>query len=188
MTRTLIKLYALSGGVLLSTMLSCSRNEPIREVDPKENTTPSKPNTEPISKPSTPSTSSTDNSSENTTIPTQVEIYKQIRAAADLVATRKSYIMSPNTRDNIIFNFDEKAITYDKTKEIATVDLSVSWEARKYLLDWNTYKASITGKLYVTFSLRPNTYTFTFIPATCNDFASWLGKDKALAKLSGTIN
>ena len=188
MTRTLVKLYALSGGVLLSTMLSCSRNEPIREVDPKERTEQSKPNTEPINKPSTPSTSSTDNSSENTTIPTQVEIYKQIRAAADLVATRKSYIMSPNTRDNITFNFDEKAITYDKTKEIATVDLSVGWEARKYLLDWNTYKASITGKLYVTFSLRPNTYTFTFIPATCNDFASWLGKDKALAKLSGTIN
>ena len=188
MTRTLVKLYALSGGVLLSTMLSCSRNEPIREVDPKERTEQSKPNTEPINKPSTPSTSSTDNSSENTTIPTQVEIYKQIRAAADLVATRKSYIMSPNTRDNITFNFDEKAITYDKTKEIATVDLSVSWESRKYLLDWNTYKASITGKLYVTFSLRPNTYTFTFIPATCNDFASWLGKDKALAKLSGTIN
>ena len=168
MTRTLVKLYALSGGVLLSTMLSCSRNEPIREVDPKERTEQSKPNTEPINKPSTPSTSSTD----NTTIPTQVEIYKQIRAAADLVATRKSYIMSPNTRDNITFNFDEKAITYDKTKEIATVDLSVSWEARKYLLDWNTYKASITGKLYVTFSLRPNTYTFTFSPATCNDFAS----------------
>lgn len=188
MTRTLVKLYALSGGVLLSTMLSCSRNEPIREVDPKERTEQSKPNTEPINKPSTPSTSSTDNSSENTTIPTQVEIYKQIRAAADLVATRKSYIMSPNTRDNITFNFDEKAITYDKTKEIAAVDLSVSWEARKYLLDWNTYKASITGKLYVTFSLRPNTYTFTFIPTTCNDFASWLGKDKALAKLSGTIN
>ncbi len=188
MTRTLVKLYAFSGGVLLSTLLSCSRNEPIREADPKERTEQSKPNTEPINKPSTPSTSSTDNSSENTTIPTQVEIYKQIRAAADLVATRKSYIMSPNTRDNITFNFDEKAITYDKTKEIAAVDLSVSWEARKYLLDWNTYKASITGKLYVTFSLRPNTYTFTFIPATCNDFASWLGKDKALAKLSGTIN
>lgn len=188
MTRTLVKLYAFTGGVLLSTLLSCSRNEPIREADPKERTEQSKPNTEPINKPSTPSTSSTDNSSENTTIPTQVEIYKQIRAAADLVATRKSYIMSPNTRDNITFNFDEKAITYDKTKEIAAVDLSVSWEARKYLLDWNTYKASITGKLYVTFSLRPNTYTFTFIPATCNDFASWLGKDKALAKLSGTIN
>ena len=187
MTRTLVKLYALSGGVLLSTMLSCSRNEPIREVDPKERTELSKPNTEPINKPSTPSTPSSDNS-ENTTIPTQVEIYKQVRAAADWVATRKSHIMSPNTRNNITFLFDEKAITYDKTKEIATVDLSVSWEARKYLLDWNTYKASITGKLYVTFSLRPNTYTFTFIPATCNDFASWLGKDKALAKLSGTIN
>lgn len=187
MTRTLVKLYALSGGVLLSTLLSCTRNEPIREVDPKENTTPSKPNTEPISKPSTPSTPSSDNS-ENTTIPTQVEIYKQVRAAADWVATRKSHIMSPNTRNNITFLFDEKAITYDKTKEIATVDLSVSWEARKYYLDWNTYKASITGKLYVTFSLRPNTYSFTFIPTTYNDFASWLGKDKALAKLSGTIN
>lgn len=187
MTRTLVKLYALSGGVLLSTLLSCTRNEPIREVDPKENTTPSKPNTEAISKPSTPSTPSSDNS-ENTTIPTQVEIYKQVRAAADWVATRKSNIMSPNTRNNITFLFDEKAITYDKTKEIATVDISVSWEARKYYLDWNIYKASITGKLYVTFSLRPNTYSFTFIPASCNDFASWLGKDKALAKLSGTIN
>ena len=187
MTRTLVKLYAFSGGVLLSTLLSCSRNEPIREADPKERTEQSKPNTEPINKPSTPSTPSSDNS-ENTTIPTQVEIYKQVRAAADWVATRKSHIMSPNTRNNITFLFDEKAITYDKTKEIATVALSVSWEARKYYLDWNTYKASITGKLYVTFSLRPNTYSFTFIPATCNDFASWLGKDKALAKLSGTIN
>lgn len=95
MTRTLVKLYALSGGVLLSTLLSCTRNEPIREVDPKENTTPSKPNTEPISKPSTPSTPSSDNS-ENTTIPTQVEIYKQVRAAADWVATRKSHYRGGN--------------------------------------------------------------------------------------------
>lgn len=158
-----------------------------RSRHPKEKTTPSKPNTDPLSKPSTPSTPSSDNS-ENTTIPTQVEIYKQVRAAADWVATRKSHIMSPNTRNNITFLFDEKAITYDKTKEIATVDISVSWEARKYYLDWNTYKASITGKLYVTFSLRPNTYSFTFIPASCNEFASWLGKDKALAKLSGTIS
>lgn len=111
--------------------------------------------------------------------PTEVQLRDLVGIAAKQVADKKSYAISPNTRHNVTFNYDEKAIHYDEAKDKVTVSLTIRWKARKAIVSDTKYDFEMRGELIIDLSYRPDSYPTVFMPNYANDVVKEVAKDAA---------
>ena len=84
---------------------------------------------------------------------------KQLR---DLVA------ISPNTRHDVTYNYDEKLIRYDEAKDKAYVSVTIRWKARKALIAESKHDFEMRGELIIDLGFRPSSYPVVFMPSYAN--------------------
>ena len=90
---------------------------------------------------------------------------KQLR---DLVEDLKSRAISPNTRHEVTYNYDEKLIRYDEAKDKAYVSVTIRWKARKALIAESKHDFEMRGELIIDLGFRPSSYPVVFMPSYAN--------------------
>ena len=111
--------------------------------------------------------------------PTEKQLHDLVGIAAKQVADKKSYAISPNTRHEVTFNYDEKAIHYDEAKDKVSVSLTIRWKARKALISDTKYDFEMRGELIIDLSYRPDSYPAVFMPSYANDVTKAVATDGA---------
>lgn len=111
--------------------------------------------------------------------PTEQQLRTLMEDAARAAVDRKSRAISPNTRHEMTYTFDEKTISYDAQPDQATVEVTLRWKARKALLAEGKHDFEIRGRLTVSLSFRPDSYPAIFTPSYANEVTKKVGKGDA---------
>lgn len=91
-----------------------------------------------------------------------------VEEAAHRVADLKSRAISPNTRHEVTYNYDEKLIRYDEAKDKAYVSVTIRWKARKALIAESKHDFEMRGELIIDLGFRPSSYPVVFMPSYAN--------------------
>ena len=111
--------------------------------------------------------------------PTEQQLRTLMEDAARAAVDRKSRAISPNTRHEMTYTCDEKAISYDAQSDQATVEVTLRWKARKALLSEGKHDFELRGRLTVSLSFRPDSYPAIFTPSYANEVTKEVGKGDA---------
>jgi len=97
--------------------------------------------------------------------PTEKQLRDLVAQAANRVTDLKSRAISPNTRHEVTYNYDEKQIRYDEAKDKAFVPVTIRWKARKTVISDSKQR----GDLTIDLGFRPSSYPVVFRPTFAND-------------------
>lgn len=101
--------------------------------------------------------------------PTEKQLRDLVDQAANRVADLKSRAISPNTRHEVTYNYDEKQIRYDEAKDKVFVSVTIRWKARKTVISDSKHDFEMRGDLTIDLGFRPSSYPVVFRPTFAND-------------------